>query len=119
SRGRRRSSESRRRAANAPLRSGVNALERSLRSRNRLLEEPAPDPHWLDAVEHETAEIAVAAAAARAETVRRLAAALATDKDTASPFPRAGIALAGVIENAVRASAAFELQHLYLPPFRP
>ena len=28
----------------------VNALERSLRSRNRLLEDPRPDPHWLDAV---------------------------------------------------------------------
>ncbi len=33
----------------------VSALERSLRSRNRLLEDPRPDPHWLDAVEHETA----------------------------------------------------------------
>ncbi len=38
----------------------VNALERSLRSRNRLLEDTRPDPHWLDAIEHETAELAVA-----------------------------------------------------------
>src|SRR6516165_4975109 len=50
----------------------VNALERSLRSRNRLLEEPHPDAHWLDAVEHETAELAIAVAGLRAETVRRL-----------------------------------------------
>ena len=50
----------------------VNALERSLRSRNRLLEQPSPDPHWLDAIERETAEVAIAVAAARAETVRRL-----------------------------------------------
>src|SRR6185312_6509804 len=35
----------------------VAALERSLRSRNRLLEEPHSDPHWLDAIEHETAEV--------------------------------------------------------------
>ncbi len=49
--------------------SRVSALERSLRSRNRLLEDPRPDPHWLDAVEHETAELAVAVAALRAETV--------------------------------------------------
>src|SRR5213076_1304987 len=28
----------------------VNALERALRSRNRLLEQPGPDPHWLDAI---------------------------------------------------------------------
>ena len=55
----------------------VNALERSLRSRNRLLEQPSPDTHWLDAIEHETAEVAIAVAAARAETVRRLSAALA------------------------------------------
>ena len=50
----------------------VSALERALRSRNRLLEDRSPDPHWLDAIEHETAELAVAVAAARAETVRRL-----------------------------------------------
>ncbi len=47
----------------------VNALERSLRSRNRLLEDPRPDPHWLDAIEHETAELAVAVTALRVETV--------------------------------------------------
>ena len=67
--------------------SRVNALERSLRSRNRLLEQPSADPHWLDAIEHETAEVAIAVAAARAETVRRLAAALARNRDPASPFP--------------------------------
>src|SRR5215468_3870556 len=71
----------------------VNALERSLRSRNRLLEGPNPDPHWLDATEHETAELAVAVAAARAETVRRLAAALAASR--APEFPSAEIALEG------------------------
>ena len=59
-------------AVDAEHSSRVNALERALRSRNRLLEEPRPDPHWLDAIEHETAELAVAVAAQRAETVRRL-----------------------------------------------
>jgi DNA replication and repair protein RecF len=58
----------------------VNALERALRSRNRLLEEARPDPHWLDAIEHETAEVAVAVAAGRAETVRRLQGALEVRK---------------------------------------
>src|ERR1700753_4064769 len=33
--------------------SRVSALERSLRSRNRLLEDPKADAHWLEAVEHE------------------------------------------------------------------
>ena len=49
--------------------SRVNALERALRSRNRLLEEPRPDAHWLEAIEHETAELAVAVTALRVETV--------------------------------------------------
>jgi len=91
----------------------VNALERSLRSRNRLLEEPSPDAHWLDAVEHETAEVAVAVAAARAETVRRLAAALAAGRDIASPFPWASIALDGTLENAVGSAPAAELEDRY------
>ena len=39
-------------AVDAEHMSRVNALERALRSRNRLLEDPRPDPHWLDAVEH-------------------------------------------------------------------
>jgi DNA replication and repair protein RecF len=105
-------------AVDATHSSRVNALERSLRSRNRLLEEPSPDPHWLDAVEHETAEIAVAVAAARAETMRRLAAALAADRDAASPFPWAGIALDGVLENAVGSSPASELEDRYRAALR-
>jgi DNA replication and repair protein RecF len=100
-------------AVDASHMSRVNALERSLRSRNRLLEQPGADPHWLDAIEHETAEVAVAVAAARAETVRRLAAALAAGKDAASPFPWATIALDGPIENAVGASPATELEDRY------
>ncbi len=78
--------------------SRVNALERALRSRNRLLEEPRPDPHWLDAIERETAELAVAVAAARGETVRRLQSALEARKDAPSPFPWAEVALDGWLE---------------------
>jgi len=100
-------------AVDASHMSRVNALERSLRSRNRLLEQPSPDPHWLDAVEHETAEVAVAVAAARAETVRRLSTALAVDRDPASPFPWAALALDGPIENAVGTCPASELEDRY------
>jgi DNA replication and repair protein RecF len=96
----------------------VNALERALRSRNRLLEQPNADSHWLDAIEHETAEVAIAVAAARAETVRRLAAALTRDRDSATPlssgqFPWAGIALDGWIENALMAQPATEVEDRY------
>jgi DNA replication and repair protein RecF len=91
----------------------VNALERALRSRNRLLEEPRPDPHWLDAIEHETAELAVAVAAGRAETVRRLQGALEARKDPASPFPWADIALDGWLETMLLDSPAVEAEDRY------
>ena len=54
----------------------VSALERSLRSRNRLLEVRNYDDHWCDAIERETAELAVAVAATRGQTVTKLAAML-------------------------------------------
>jgi len=91
----------------------VNALERSLRSRNRLLEQTLPDPQWLDAVEHETAELAVAVAAGRAETVRRLSARLGRRADTDAPFPWAEIALDGWIENALLDVPASEIEDRY------
>lgn len=91
----------------------VNALERALRSRNRLLEDPRPDLRWLDAVEHETAELAVAAAAARAETVRRLGAVIAARRDARSLFPWAQVALDGWIENALASEPAGEVEDRY------
>jgi DNA replication and repair protein RecF len=83
-----------------------------------LLEQPNADAHWLDAIEHETAEVAVAVAAARAETVRRLAAALARNRDPASPFPWAGIALDGWIENALLELPATEVEDRYRAALR-
>jgi DNA replication and repair protein RecF len=91
----------------------VAALERALRSRNRLLEEPRPDPHWLDAVERETAEVAVAVAAQRAETVARLKRAIEARSDPASVFPPAEIALDGWIEALVSQQPAIEVEDRY------
>jgi DNA replication and repair protein RecF len=91
----------------------VAALERSLRSRNRLLETPHGDPHWLDAVEHETAEIAVAVAAARAETVTRLAGALGAARGSAPEFPLAEVALEGWMEQLLPAHSATEIEDRY------
>ncbi len=89
----------------------VNALERALRSRNRLLEDPRPDPHWLDAIERETAELAVAVTASRAETVARLQGAIAARH--ASAFPAAEIALAGWMEKLVTLHPALEIEDRY------
>src|SRR5213078_1951921 len=100
-------------AVDAEHGSRVSALERALRSRNRLLEEPRPDPHWLDAIEHETAELAVAVAALRVETVGRLQAALAARRDPASPFPAAAIALDGWMERLIPQHPAVEVEDRY------
>jgi DNA replication and repair protein RecF len=100
-------------AVDAQHSSRVAALERSLRSRNRLLEDSPGDSHWLDAVEHETAEVAVAVAAARAETVKRLSAALEASPDNAREFPQAQIALQGWMEQLLPDHKAIEVEDRY------
>jgi DNA replication and repair protein RecF len=91
----------------------VAALERSLRSRNRLLEDSPGDSHWLDAIEHETAEVAVAVAAARAETAKRLSAALEASRDSAPEFPQTQIALQGWMEQLLPEHTATEVEDRY------
>jgi DNA replication and repair protein RecF len=98
-------------AVDAEHASRVNALERSLRSRNRLLEDPRPDAHWLDAVEHETAELAVAVASLRVETVRRLDAVLGKRKGSA--FPPAEIAVDGWMEQLIPGHPAADIEERY------
>ena len=90
----------------------VASLERALRSRNRLLDDARPDVHWLDAVEHETAELAVAVTASRVETVVRLQAALAT-RASQSAFPAAKIRLDGRMEELVLLRPAVEIEDHY------
>jgi DNA replication and repair protein RecF len=89
----------------------VNALERALRSRNRLLGEPRPDSHWLDAVEHETAELAVAVASLRVETVSRLQSVLDGRRD--SDFPPAELALEGWMERLLPTHPAIDVEERY------
>ena len=98
-------------AVDAEHASRVNALERALRSRNRLLEEARPDPHWLDAVEHETAELAVAVAGLRAEALHRLDSVLASRQG--ADFPPVEIALDGWMEKLLPAHPAIEIEERY------
>lgn len=92
--------------------SRVSALDRSLRSRNRLLEDRNFDPHWCDAIERETAELAVAVAAQRGQTLQRLSAMLAV-RGSASAFPSALIALDGWMENALLTETATAVEDRY------
>jgi DNA replication and repair protein RecF len=90
----------------------VSALDRSLRSRNRLLEVRNYDDHWCDAIERETAELAVAVAAMRGQTAARLGTMLRT-RGQASAFPSAEIALDGWMENALMSEPATAVEDRY------
>jgi DNA replication and repair protein RecF len=96
----------------------VSHLDRALRSRNRLLEEQNFDTKWMDAIEHEVAELGVAVAAARAETVRRLAAEIEANRDGGSGFPTAQIALDGEVERALESESATEVEERYRAKLR-
>ncbi|MGL4636973.1 MAG: DNA replication/repair protein RecF [Beijerinckiaceae bacterium] len=91
----------------------VSALEKALRSRNRLLEGDRPDPLWLDAIEKELAEVAMAVVAARRETVQRLAALVLDEKDPESPFPYAVLNLQGDLETALDNASALAVEEWY------
>src|SRR5437773_8978368 len=92
--------------------SRVSALDRSLRSRNRLLEVRNYDDHWCDAIERETAELAIAVAASRGQTVTRLAAMLRA-RGADSAFPRAQIMLDGWMVNALINESATSVEDRY------
>ena len=83
-----------------------------LRSRNRLLEVRNYDDHWCDAIERETAELAVAVAATRGQTATRLAAMLRA-RGEASAFPSAEIMLDGWMENALLSEPATAVEDRY------
>jgi DNA replication and repair protein RecF len=90
----------------------VSALDRSLRSRNRLLEVRNYDDNWCDAIERETAELAVAVAAMRGQTAAKLASTLRT-RGATSPFPSAQIMLDGWMENALTSESATAVEDRY------
>jgi len=91
----------------------VNALERALRSRNRVLEENPDDRLWLDALEREVAELAIAVVAARRETVERLAALILETREDDSPFPFATMGLEGELDTLVATLPAVDAEDRY------
>jgi len=71
----------------------VNAYEKTLRERMRLLTEGPADPAWLDALEARLAEAGALVAEARARTLAALQAEI--DSRGERPFPQARLGLAG------------------------
>ena len=73
----------------------VNAYEKALRQRSRLLKDGVADDAWLAGLEAQMIERGIAIAAARLEMSGRLARACARGE---GPFPGAGIGVAGDVE---------------------
>ncbi|TBW40470.1 DNA replication/repair protein RecF [Siculibacillus lacustris] len=93
--------------------SRVAAFEKAMRGRNRLLEDDRLDHDWLSAIETQMAELGIAVASARVETVACLARLIAASR-LDSPFPHADLALEGEIEAAVAGGGpAAEAEDLY------
>lgn len=86
----------------------VNAYDRALRERNRLLAEDVFDDAWLAGLETQMAEHGVAIAAARVDTLARLRGAL--EAAETHSFPRAEVALDGTLEAALDNEAAVDLE---------
>ncbi|MBL4800953.1 MAG: DNA replication/repair protein RecF [Emcibacter sp.] len=89
----------------------VNAYERVMRDRNRLLQEGAHnsswDGTWLDALEGRMAEHGVAVAAARLDAIDRLAGAIA---ESTSCFPQALLAVEGLLEEGLSGGPALAVE---------
>ncbi|MES2906913.1 MAG: DNA replication/repair protein RecF [Pseudomonadota bacterium] len=91
----------------------VNTLEKLLRSRNRLLADPDHDASWLDAIERELSEAAIAVSAARMAQIDSLMQSIDEHHDTSSPFPFAIINLEGEIEDLLREHTSVEAEDAY------
>jgi DNA replication and repair protein RecF len=85
-------------------------LDQALRSRNRLLEQNTSDRYWLDALERQIAELGVAVAFARKETIDRLNALIAERRDDSSLFPFAQLKLSGEMEMLIAGCSALEAE---------
>jgi DNA replication and repair protein RecF len=72
------------------------AYEKAMRARNALLEQPSPDPAWLDGLERQMAEAGTGVAIRRMQTLVRLQAAL--NERAQGAFPQADLALDGDFE---------------------
>jgi len=77
--------------------SASNTYDKSLRNRQRLLDEGGADPAWLQGLEQQMAETGAKLIQNRADTVSRLVNEI--QARSSSPFPKAALALEG--ENAL------------------
>jgi len=90
----------------------VNAFEKAMRGRNKLLESDRPNPGWLSAQEAQMAELGTAIAAVRVDLVGRFAHYMLEISES-GPFPSAVLALEGQIEAALAQGSATDVEDDY------
>ena len=96
----------------------VSNYERTMRNRNKLLREEMPDATWLDALEIQFAELAIAIAFARIELTTLLSRVIVENDDPNSPFPDALISCEGTLENLAGEISASDLEEQFLQQLR-
>ena len=96
----------------------AHAYEVALRHRNKLLEDFDTAPRWLDAIEHEIAELGIALAAARLETVMRLGALSQSEATAIAPFPFARLSLEGDVEARLLGESASAVEDWFRTALR-
>jgi DNA replication and repair protein RecF len=93
----------------------VTRFENAMRQRSKLLQgEERAEPVWLDSLEAQMAETAVAIAAARLDFVYRLQQSINIADDVEDNFfPKAQLAAQGTIEELLQNTPALEVEKLY------
>ncbi len=101
-------------------RTRANRFERAMQQRNRLLADGVRDAARFEGLELQMAETGTAIAAARAEAVAALASIMVErqERDPASPFPAAGLAIEGVLECDLERMAAVDVEETYAAVLR-
>lgn len=85
----------------------VNAYEKVMRERSRLLSDGNADMVWVGSLESRMAEHGVAVAAARLDAAQKLGQAI---MESQSAFPRAALALEGNLEEGLASRPAVEVE---------
>ena len=93
----------------------VNAFEKAMRQRNRLLEDSPNEQVWLEGIEAQMAEFGSAIATARAEMISFLNRSLSIlhGEETNSAFPNALVSLDGLLEKDAFSRPAIDSEEHY------
>lgn len=97
-----------------PAHSGrLSRYENAMRERSKLLKNERPDPKWLDLLEQNMAESAMAITAARTVLCEKLSQAMEELDDIRTVFPAASIRASGTLEEFVKTHSALECEDYF------